>query len=71
MKSQGIPMLLFLIVAASCGAFGYVAGATRAIVLQEQMVRRGVARRLEGPNGESHFEIGQVIEGRVTFDGPL
>lgn len=71
MKTQGISTLLFLIVAGICGAVGYVIGATKSIILQEQMVRRGVARKLEDPNGETHFEIGQVIDGKVTFDEPL
>lgn len=43
MKSQGIPMLAFLIVAGICGAVGYVIGESRHVLLQERLVNLGYA----------------------------
>jgi len=40
-KTQGIPMLAFLIVAAICGAVGYVIGYQRNVRLIEEGVSRG------------------------------
>ncbi len=41
MKSQGIPMLAFLIVAAICGAVGYVAGYAMNDDVRRQAESRG------------------------------
>jgi hypothetical protein len=48
---HGIPLIAFLIVAAICGAVGYVAGVIRYVDLQDDLVRRGIKRVEVKPDG--------------------
>jgi len=53
---NGIPLIAFLIVAAICGAVGYVAGRTQCDLLIDEGVSRGYLRRTPTGTTWLHYE---------------